>query len=736
MKGSGRTIATVALLAAMYALACHGLTPPRPRPANAPVGTFSAERAKAVLQRLLGDQTPHPVGSAANRAVRKRLVAEIERLGLKAEVQRTIGCHARRSRCARVENVVAEIPGQNEDAVAVMAHYDSVPTSPGAADDGAGVAAILETARILLRQPPGRNRVLLVFTDAEEAGLLGAEAFFAEHPSAAKVRAVVNLEGSGSSGPSLLLRTTQDGGHLLNVFRAEALSPVALSLAQEVFERMPNDTDFSVSARAGIPSIDFAFAFAFNHYHTPLDTLENLDLGSLQHHGFNIAPLLEGLRHADLNQTADNFAYLTLHHVLWLAWPTERSIPLAGLGLLMLLITTIRLRRTVRPGSVGVGFGLAVASLVGAVALCWGAMFAADFVAGTTVAFPAHAWSWRLLMMASAWLIAAAFGQWADPRFPFWSLFLGAWWLLGLIALGLAFVAPLASNLLIVPVLFAGILAMVAALLPGRPGVHMWAAIIATGFMAYWMFVVAIANEETQGLRLAPAIYAWFILLGVALLPLRPGRLFVILLAVVGVGTVALISLLPLYSADRPQHVTMAYVLDLQSDRAYWSVYSPNPLPPRIEAALGDERREGPMLPWFKYSTDRAPAPRIDLPPPKFTVDRQGPRVAMTYHGRAGIDFMMLALPESAGLSNLSVAGRPAQVSSRWGYTDITVIGPGSGPLAIEFDMTETASVTAYASEGAFALPAVGADLAAARGTLAVPQHQGDRRFVMTTIAF
>ena len=50
-------------------------------------------------------------------------------------------------------------------------HFDSVPPGPGASDDGAAVAAILEIARMLRDQPPSRNDVILLFTDGEELGM-------------------------------------------------------------------------------------------------------------------------------------------------------------------------------------------------------------------------------------------------------------------------------------------------------------------------------------------------------------------------------------------------------------------------------------------------------------------------------------------------------------------------------------------------------------------------------------
>src|SRR6185295_7729670 len=83
---------------------------------------------------------------------------------------------------ARVANVIATIPGTNSTGrVILMAHYDSAQVSYGANDDGAGVAALLETARALKQGPAPRNDIVFVFTDAEEACLCGAEAFVNQH---------------------------------------------------------------------------------------------------------------------------------------------------------------------------------------------------------------------------------------------------------------------------------------------------------------------------------------------------------------------------------------------------------------------------------------------------------------------------------------------------------------------------------------------------------------------------
>src|SRR5258708_3783519 len=101
-----------------------------------------------------------------------------------------------------VENIVGVLPGRDRSlpAVALMAHYDSVPGSTGASDDAAGVATALEVVRaIKARGVPARDVVVLI-TDGEEAGLLGADAFFRRDPMAKHVGFVFNMEARGSAG--------------------------------------------------------------------------------------------------------------------------------------------------------------------------------------------------------------------------------------------------------------------------------------------------------------------------------------------------------------------------------------------------------------------------------------------------------------------------------------------------------------------------------------------------------
>jgi Zn-dependent M28 family amino/carboxypeptidase len=74
-------------------------------------------------------------------------------------------------------NVIAELPGRNDDNVVMVgAHLDSVQRGPGVQDNGSGSAAVLETAVQMAKVKPF-NTVRFAWWGAEESGLLGSTAY-------------------------------------------------------------------------------------------------------------------------------------------------------------------------------------------------------------------------------------------------------------------------------------------------------------------------------------------------------------------------------------------------------------------------------------------------------------------------------------------------------------------------------------------------------------------------------
>lgn len=314
------------LLAAAFLTTHEGV--PDALPVSAPQDVFSAERALGHLNAIAA--APHPIGSAEHDRVRDYLVAQFTALGVTPEIQKTTGVTPRYRVAGTVENIVARLQGTSgsTDAVALTAHYDSVPAGPGAGDDGGGVAALLETLRALKSGPPLRNDVLFAITDGEEDGLLGASAFLEGDASAKDVRLTVNFEARGNAGASQMFETSANNGRLVSFFADSSPHPSASSLTYEIYKYMPNDTDMTVFKRAGDAGLNFAFIGNWEAYHTPLDNPQLLDRGSLQQHGENALSLARTLGNADLSELRDRDAVyfslpanLLIHYSTSLVWP-------------------------------------------------------------------------------------------------------------------------------------------------------------------------------------------------------------------------------------------------------------------------------------------------------------------------------------------------------------------------------------------------------------------------------
>src|ERR1051326_1919789 len=306
MKRSAATaLAAFVFLGALAALGILLVQPPRAVPESAPPSEFSSARAMRHVRAIA--QKAHPTGSEEIERVRQYIIGELGALGVSAEVQTAEVVPAQGTEgfpvaAARVRNIVARVPGTaNSRALMLAAHYDSVPTGPGASDDGAGVATLLETLRAIKSGPPLKNDLVVVFSDAEELGLFGARAFADENPLMKDVGLVLNFEARGASGPSFMFETSEGNGALIRELAAAAPHPVANSLMYAVYKRLPNDSDMTVYKRAGAAGLNFAYADRITSYHTALDSADEIDERSLQHHGSYALSLARAFGGLDLS---------------------------------------------------------------------------------------------------------------------------------------------------------------------------------------------------------------------------------------------------------------------------------------------------------------------------------------------------------------------------------------------------------------------------------------------------
>ncbi len=286
-----RTAALVACLVLAGALAWVASRTPAPLPAHVPAQLFSAARAFADVQEI--GTRPHPSGSIEHDRVRDYLALRCRQLGLEVHVQSGEAItHSFYPQAVYIEggddhDVVCILPGRDRTgpAVALMAHYDTVPGSPGAADDSANVATELEIARAVKATGVQARDLVLLFMDGEEAGDIGARLFFNPDPLARRIGAVLNMEAEGSGGKAIMFQTGKRDGAMVGLFQRTAVNPTASSLAGFIYSHMPNGSDFTVSRDLGYPGFNYAFIGGQFDYHSPSSTPRTLQLGSVQHMG-------------------------------------------------------------------------------------------------------------------------------------------------------------------------------------------------------------------------------------------------------------------------------------------------------------------------------------------------------------------------------------------------------------------------------------------------------------------
>ncbi|GAA2425812.1 M20/M25/M40 family metallo-hydrolase [Actinomadura vinacea] len=686
-----------AVLLALIALAVLDARPPRPAPAHAPRTEFSAARAHEQVRAISAE--PHPSGTAANERVRDHVVRRLARLGLRPEVRRGVGrlqvSGQPLTGAAQVDNIVATIPGTDPTGrVILAAHYDSAAASPGAADDGAGVATLLETARVwqeTARRP--RNDLVFLFTDAEEPGLYGAEAFVHQDRYPGKPTVVLNQEARGSGGAALMFRTSPGNAGLVEAF-AGVPHPAGDSSTGALFSLLPNDTDLSSFTRGGFKGMDTALVGAGAHYHSALDNAENLDLPSLQQMGANATALSQSLARtdlADLNSRSDA-VYFPIPGLLVrypAAW--EPVLALGALGLTVLWAVLARRRRLLTmPALAGATAG-GLVPMIGSVAAglgLWAAVAAIRPADAASAVGEPYRPAWLLgAVLALAIAINGGWYALVRRRLGVAAAAVGGAGLTALIAVPLAFTLPGLSYLFTLPALGAAA-AGVAVTLTDRTAVR--AAALTVGLApAAVLWGGGIASAFPTGgvsetvplialmLSLAALVAAPLLDTGARRTPLAATVLTCALVA--GHFTTG-------FDARRPTQTMLAYALDADRQTATWFAPAQHPLAP------GAPRPTDDLLPWRGNERMRTgPARPAALRPPTAAVlddsrTPDGTRVLrLRLNSVRGAPTIGLFVDAATTVRSARVGNRDMLLNKREGRWDLRlqVINPGKAGVEV-----------------------------------------------------
>ena len=680
----------LALAVLIALLGYYAGQPPSPVPATASPELFSAARALAHSQIL--SREPHPAGSEALERDRDYLVAQLKHCGVEVEIQRetVITGHS----LSYVENVLGRIPGTNNNGSFVLtAHYDSVYSGPGAADDGSGVITMLETARALMAGPRLPNDVVFAFTGDEERGMKGIRAF-TRHPWAQNVGVVLGLEGRGYHGPSYMFETSPGNYWLIQQLCKAGVNPRANSLMYEVHRRTPNATDYGAIKNDGFPGYNVSFVGGLCYYHSANDKPANLSPASVQHHGcyaLGLARHFGNMPSAELKKArqADSDAVYGNVFGSWLlCYPARYSQPIAWIA------------ATAFAAAVALGFlrrRLKLREMAAGTLGLLGAALAAGLVNGSLVWLAYRLHGVYIIYRESLYVAGFAFMGLATAaavflplsrRFGLASLWAGALvWLAAAVG-GLQWWAPVGSYLAAWPLIFISLGLVVAFLSSGTKSESVSRAAVMSLFA---LPVLLCIGPSTQALLymgsvfIAPLCVVIAIAFGATVLPQlafglsRAGWWFPAISASLGLLFVGIAWGTNGFSPAQPRENGVCYALDLDSHKACWVSGDKSIDSWTAQFFKGNEK--GTLEEFFPGRQTRyfkAEAPAADIPGPQ--VEKlEDAVVSGTRTTR-----LRITSPRKVPVVELSIFG-PEQVLSV--AVDGREISGGKGNLTLHFDV-------------------------------------------------
>jgi hypothetical protein len=696
----GADLAAALILAGGVALGFATAGLPRVTPATAPATSVSAQRALADLQVIARE--PHPVGTVAHDRVRDYLVDRLRAVGCSdVHVQSAVGFdNLAGPLAATVANVVCRVRGTSPGhALLLTAHYDAVPRGLGAGDDGAGVVAILEVVRALRAAPPRSRDLMVVFTDAEEEGLLGAEAFVDLHPWAHDVSTVLNFDARGDAGPVYMFQTSPGNAGMIAAL-ARVVNGRANSLTGEVYRHLPNDTDLSIwlHARPDVAGLNFADVDGYTRYHTPIDDVAHLDLRVVQ----QMADYALGLTGALDTATTPaarigDAVYFNTPIVGLIRYPESWAVPLMLLTVVLLGMLVARRRRDLDLGAIAGGVAATLGLVILAVLTTWiGWRVVRLLHPGYRDILQGDPYNSRWYLLTDACLVAAGvvvFQRRARNHGTEVGLAVGAAVIWALVGIAVAVTLPGASYLIEWPLL--GAIAA-AAVWPRHSPVEMPGALVillcAIPAVVLWPPLVR-ALEIGLTAAMLPACAAMIALVVLLLtLPLALTgslqRSLAQLSAVAGLGALAVAELWSGFTVARPHPDSLILLHDVESERAWWvsfdaapdawtrPVLSEHPAP----TDFSPYRLPGATHPLLAHA---AVAPPVTDSPLRAVADSSTPqsRMLRLHLAREGEEESIALLVAGGTVKTMSINGRALTSANGGRYGAGYQMGDGGNAL-------------------------------------------------------
>ena len=321
------------------------------------------DRITAHIEKIC-EVGPHSIADKEeNQLVMEYIISEIEKLGVVNSDTTDVPAYLVQDYVSSsksyqnwyLKNVIVHIPANADtvtnEAVMVMAHYDSVPMGEGAADDALACSTMLEAIRYYLEQMENgytiTNDLVFCFVNGEEYGLYGSAAFMNEFDGfnslVERINFAINLEARGTSGTQIMFETAANNYNTVKLFCEVNQNLFTCSVATMIYDMMPNGTDFS-NLKPHYQGVNMANIAGGENYHTQNDNPANVEASYATQQAQIVNGLLDKLANYDLNKLYESeesaifFSYLNIGDVVY---NHAAAVVLAVIGILLLAANVV-----------------------------------------------------------------------------------------------------------------------------------------------------------------------------------------------------------------------------------------------------------------------------------------------------------------------------------------------------------------------------------------------------------
>ncbi len=240
--------------------------------------------------KILATSEGRAIGTPGHERARKYLCANLNHLGLSPYAD-SFEMEDQTNELKLI-NIVATAPGLDHQAPPILlgAHYDTFESYPGADDNAAGVAILLEIARSL-KQSPAACDVILAFFDGEELGgidkdMMGSTKFYHKQ-STRPIRCGFILDLVGHDVPianleNIMFVTGMESSSSWSKHLHDAETDSGIKWATVLDSYVNSPSDHYIYVQNKLPYLFFSCG-RWAHYHSPSDTFEKLNYTKMAH---------------------------------------------------------------------------------------------------------------------------------------------------------------------------------------------------------------------------------------------------------------------------------------------------------------------------------------------------------------------------------------------------------------------------------------------------------------------